>query len=255
MCAALALLLCFPLTPVISAQGPPIDSALASLGGLVLDAENGTPIIGARVIVLGIDMETVTDPEGHFALYELEPGSRVIQVHLGARAAAPRRIELSAGQHTEIRISLSIPGDGPELGISAVELPPLEVEIEGGAPPGKLREFYERADRGFGHFITGAQIRERSPFRSSDLLREVPGLSMIWDPGGRHGLRIGRNSRCETDFYLDGTPAPGLRIDDVPPGDIGGIEIYRGAAEVPVEYRRATTCAAILIWSRDPAEP
>lgn len=249
----------FPLgvlhTQDISAQDRPIGTSAASLGGLIINVATGEPLPGVRVTVLGLDAETVTDPEGRFALHGLEPGPRVIQVHLDGRAAAPRRIRLSTGQHTEVRISLSIPDEGSDLGISAVALPPLEVEIEGGAPRGKLREFHQRAERGFGHFITGAEIRDRSPLRSSDLMRDVPGLVVISDPGGRHGLRIGRNSRCEVDYYLDGTPAPGLRIDDVPPGDIGGIEIYRAAAEVPMEYRRSTTCAVILIWSRDPADP
>jgi hypothetical protein len=246
----------------VGAQVPPPDRNPASLGGLVVDARTGEPLFGATVI-LGVpgsedakaDVQTETDPEGRFLLSELAAGEHVIRIRFGGRAALLQTIQLPEGHHTEIRVSVSLVDADRTRGAPVAELPPLEVRIVGEARPGKLREFYERRETAPGHFISGPEIRARAPLRTSDLMREVPGLIVTPDPGGRPGLRVGRSAWCSIEFYVDGAPAPGLRIDDIPPGDIGGLEIYRGASEVPIKYRRATTCAAILIWTRDPGEP
>lgn len=253
-----ALILRAVLTEGASAQVPPPRPNSASLGGLVVDAETAEPLVGATVMLVAEGSEqvkTVTDPDGRFMLLALEPGEHVVRIHFGGRAAVPRRIRLPAGYHIKIRVSVSLADADRTRGLPVAELPPLEVEIEGEARPGKLRGFYERRSTGPGHFISGAEIRERSPLRSSDLMRRVPGMVITEDPGGRHGVGVGRSGRCSIDFYLDGMPAPGLRLDDIPPDDIGGLEIYRGASEVPIKYRRPTTCAAILIWTWDPGEP
>ncbi len=246
----------------VAAQVPPPKPSRASLGGLVVDARSTRPLVGATVILVMAgpedareELETETDPEGRFLLSELAPGEHLIRIRFDGRAALPQRIQLPEGHHTEIRVSISLVDADRIRTVPVAGLPPLEVRIEGEARPGKLREFYERSETAPGHFISGPEIRERAPFRTSDLMREVPGLIVTRDPGGRHGLRVTRSARCPVEFYLDGTPAPGLSIDDIPPGDIGGLEIYRGASEVPVKYRRATSCAAILIWTRDPGEP
>ncbi len=241
----------------IAQDAPPGESS-TSLGGLVVDARTAEPFVGAIVILVAAasgESRAVTDPEGYFLLSELEPGEHTIHFQFDGRASEPRTIQLREGHYTEIRASVIL-GDATRVGgVPVAELPPLEVEIEGEARPGKLRGFYERRGRAHGYFISGPEIRERSPFRTSDLMREVPGLIITRDPGGRHGLRVGRNAGCSIEFYVDGAPAPGLSIDDIPPGDIDGLEIYRGASEVPIRYRRPTTCAAILIWTRDPGGP
>ncbi|MCJ7630319.1 MAG: hypothetical protein MUO50_18245 [Longimicrobiales bacterium] len=46
----------------------------------------------------------------------------------------------------------------------------------------------------------------------------------------------------------------GLSLDDIgPPSDIAGIEIYRSATQVPVQFGGAsvsTLCGVIVIWTR-----
>lgn len=243
------------------AQDQPPSADPASLGGHVVDARTGAPLAGVTILLALATGETpreasaVTDPEGRFLLVDLPPGDHVIRIRVGGRGTEPRTIQLRESHHTEISVSVSQGDGGVAGGIPVAQLPPLEVEIEGEARPGKLRAFYDRRERGHGYFISGPEIRERSPFRTSDLVRGVPGLIITRDPGGRHGLRVGRSGRCPIEYFVDGTPAPGLSIDDIPPGDIDGLEIYRGASEVPIQYRRATTCAAILIWTRDPGGP
>lgn len=240
------------------AQDEPREASLASLEGRVIDARTDRPIVGATVTAINAGSEvaeTVTDPEGRFLFAELKPGEHTIRLRFGGRPVEPWTIRLPAGHHTEILASVVLDDATRTEGAPVAELPPLEVQIEGESRPGKLRGFYERRGRAHGHFISAPEIRERAPLRTSDLMRGVPGLIVTRDPGGRPGIRIARSRGCAVEFYVDGAPAPGLSIDDIPPGDIDGLEIYRAVSEVPVQYRRPTTCAAILIWTRNPGGP
>ncbi len=256
---ALAALLAAPhasLPPPLAAQVRP--TSLASLGGRILDARSGEAVAGASVRVVGSDGFAVTDREGSFTLYALRPGQAILQILFRGRPVEPRSVDLDAGRHTEVRITLSIPrgeaATGASEPASVLELEPLEVVVRRRAPAGKLRGFYERREIGLGTFLTGEEIRERSPLQTSDLLRSFPGVFVSRADFDRPRLRLS-GGRCEVDFFLDGVPAYGLSIDDVAPDDIDGIELYRGPAEVPIAYRKATTCAAVLIWTRDPGRP
>ncbi|MGH7541243.1 MAG: carboxypeptidase regulatory-like domain-containing protein [Gemmatimonadota bacterium] len=240
--------------PLLSAQSSP-GVATASLGGRVVDSKTGRPLADVLVRIDGSVERASTGPDGVFTLYDLAPGARVIRLRYRGHAAPPQEIELVAHRHTEVRIGLALPRVGSDDALPVVALPPLGVEIRRDPPRGKLRGFYLRMEREHGHFITRDEILERSPYRTSDLLREVPGIVLARADFGDAAVGIGRHRRCAIDVFLDGIPTPGFRIDDLPPTDIAGIEVYRGVSEVPIGYRRHETCAAILIWTTDPARP
>ena len=48
--------------------------------------------------------------------------------------------------------------------------------------------YYERADQGFGHFITPDDLEIRQPVGVEDLLRDIPGLRMARTPFGTQVL-------------------------------------------------------------------
>jgi len=57
--------------------------------------------------------------------------------------------------------------------------------------------------------------------------------------------------RCPILYYIDGVPARGYNIDDMPARDVEALEIYRGPSQVPVEFdRRNAMCGLIVIWTR-----
>lgn len=58
--------------------------------------------------------------------------------------------------------------------------------------------------------------------------------------------------RCPIQYYVDGTFVALFNIDEILPGDVEGMEIYRGAATIPAEYNKGTAiCGLILIWTRN----
>jgi hypothetical protein len=128
------------------------------------------------------------------------------------------------------------------------------------APPGKLRvltEFENRRKAGIGHFVTRTQIEQRHPVLLSDMLRMMPGMILTSAETGRTTLRFSRTARnnCPPMFYVDGIQVTGFSIDDMPPGDVEGVELYAGTAGLPPEFnkmRSTSNCGSVLIWTRIP---
>ncbi len=89
----------------------------------------------------------------------------------------------------------------------------------------------------------------------SDVLRRVAGVSLQSTALGGTSRASMRGTKvlgsCPIQYYIDGVPAIGFNIDDMPARDVEGMEIYRGASEVPPEFNRYTAlCGVIVIWTR-----
>jgi hypothetical protein len=137
------------------------------------------------------------------------------------------------------------------------ELP--EVVVEGDRVVyafGRMREFWQRRKVRPGTFITRWEIEERNPIVTSDLLRTVPGLSVVrTGSGGTAVLSSRATRRCRPTVYMDGirlVTGQELDIDTFTnPAWIEGIEIYTGAANIPVQFNvTGLGCGAIVIWTR-----
>jgi TonB family protein len=118
-----------------------------------------------------------------------------------------------------------------------------------------MGDFQRRRDLGFGRFITAADIDRQNAIRTTDLLRMIPGLA-IQTGFGQSAIRIRGNS-CAPYVWIDGTPASAgyLDVDMFAPNSLAGIEVYSGAATVPVELRGPRgegSCGVIALWSRVP---
>lgn len=239
-----------PLFPpaAIAQEGP-----TASLGGVIVEAETGRPLAGASVTLLGIAGRDVTDAEGRFILYDVPAGRQRILVAYRGHEAPERPIRLAAERHTDVRIALAVSADLEPRDEDVVPLPPLGVEIDGSAPAGKLRPFHERREVGRGSYITQDEIVERDPSQMTDMLREVAGIRV--SGSSSFGSAVSTVRGCGLEVFIDGMPAPGFRVDDMPPQDVAGVEIYLGPSETPVQFRHSGECGALIIWTRDPNDP
>ena len=135
----------------------------------------------------------------------------------------------------------------------------------------RLAGFEKRRAANRGVFITRSDIERRRSARLSDLLRAIPGVTLVRLDGmgyavasprqGWHG-RLGPDApaggACFLDVLLDGvrlTPSPNtlpVDIDDIAPARLAGIEIHRAAA-VPIDLQVGVgSCGVIALWSRAP---
>jgi hypothetical protein len=135
----------------------------------------------------------------------------------------------------------------------AVDLPAVVVEADRILfSYGRLRDFWLQRERGWGRFITQADIERRNPFVVSDLLRMIPGIE-VRHVGFTTQIRSTRGAAtCSPTIWLDGSPLPNDDVDAiVRPRDVAGIEVYSRYGETPAQFVRGfNACGAIVIWTR-----
>jgi hypothetical protein len=235
-----ALLSAFVATSAVAQARP------GGISGVVRDSL-GQPIANVEITDLAAAKSVRTDSLGHFLLAEVPSGNVDITFRRLSYAPVVLLIAIPPADTTEVQVV---------LGVVAQELKGMVVQ----AHPEQLRQlvaFESRRKRGIGHFITRNQIEDRHPLVLSDMLRPLPGASLINADNGRTAVRFSRVARnnCPPQFFVDGIEVTGFSIDDMPPGDVEGVELYAGSAGLPPEYNRlhgTSICGTVIIWTRIP---
>lgn len=236
------------------------DADEVVLQGTVVEARTHQPVPDATVLVMdshGVRVaREATDGDGRFA------------AEVRRRAAV--RLRVGATGYETVTTPLLHFGDDDHfvvevlLDVDAVPLAPLEVvsasrRIERSPI---FEGFDHRRERDFGSFFTRAEIEEIEPQRVSDLLRRLPGVELRGGgPGHRRTISMAPRTTpgrsCPVQIYLDGvlmtrTQAADVAVDDlVAPGDLEGMEVYRGLASVPAEFLNPDArCGVVALWTR-----
>lgn len=218
--------------------------------GVVRDSA-GAAIAGADVRVAGSPLSTVTGESGTFTFAAVRAGTASLQVRRLGFAPATFDVAVPAGGTVPVTLTVH------EV---ARELPAVLVRASRKHRyTGYLAGFYERRDRGFGYFLTADEITRTDPRQLTDALRTIPGLSVSYGPHGFTHVRL-RGNTCWPVVVLDGMPAVAAEfdLDNIPPEDVAGIEIYSGPATVPAEFVvpfGPTACGTIAIWTHHPEPP
>lgn len=216
--------------------------------GTVLDRSQGTPVAAARIHLIwtgsvreGQDrptLTTLTDEDGVYRISDVRVGEW--------------RLEASALGYQDVTQTLIIDGASPfTLG---VRLAPAALALEGFIVSTRRNPwlldngFYERQMRGLGVTYTGRELEEIGVYQTTDLFRRLSGVTFQLD-GSLTSPYIQFRGGCGPDIVLDGlNMGPRVRIDDlVTPGEIEGMEVYRGGG-TPGLFS-TNPCGAVLIWT------
>jgi hypothetical protein len=263
-------------------------AAAQRLHGRLLDVDSNEPISSGIVTLLtedGVRAATaVTDENGNWWLAAPGPGLFYVEAkRLGYQPWIDGPLEL---QRDDDWSSLY------HLRSLAVELDPVEVSAQATQRYLELSGFYQRQRVNFGHFITREDVEKRAGSKVTDVLAAVPGVRLVptGDSFGRmhiqmRGSRLSYGGVCRPRIFVDGIiynrgdsrptgvddwgnleriydplENPNLNtieeptIDEiVQPVDIAGIEVYRSASQVPVQFGGTgiqTQCGVIAIWTR-----
>jgi len=217
---------------------PPADSA--HVRGIVRNANSGRPLAGALVAVHSVRFFYLTDSTGTFDVGAVPAGRRILTVVYRESPSVEYSMELRPGRTLKLEILLDV---------TAVDLNPIVVDAAAPDAGLSLAGFYGRRDHGFGRFITKDDIATRHPARLSAMLTGK-GVRIGCRPRGPCVPMRAGSRNCPLAVHLDGVWVRDFDIDQVPPQDVAGIEIYRGP-EVPIEFaRNARDCGAMLIWTR-----
>lgn len=222
--------------------------------GTVRD-ETAVPVLDAEVVLLGTDGaehgRTATDSAGVFRLQVAGAGRYALQVtHIGFATYVSEPVPVGTVETVTVEI---------RLGQAAIPLDAIRVTARHADP--RLAAFHERRlGRGGGRFLTRADIERGSQLRTTDVLRRIPGITIV--PVTQRGSsRVanlisvrGATPACQPAIFIDGvrTPQhPMSTMDDIlTPSSIEGVEVYTAAAAAPVEFSGHAGCGVILFWTR-----
>lgn len=230
--------------PGDTAHDAPADT-LPTFLGTVRSRQTGDPVGGAEILIPGLDRRTTTDTAGRFRLDSLQAGEYDVRVHYLGYTTNPRRVEFRTRHATRAELWL-------ERTVLAVEDLRVEVSRPRADP---MAGFKRRQEHGMGLFLDRGDIERRNPAFTSDLFRSLPGVSVTPNRMGQARVTVRRfGGRCRPTIWVDGVLTNALPVDFVMPGAIIGIEVYRGASEVPPQFNKPTTegCGTIVIWTRTP---
>ena len=219
-------------------------SVRGSVRGVVRDTL-GLAIAGAEVTVEGSAVRAVSDESGAYHLREVDVGTRRLRVRrLGFRQAV---VDVEVPEHGLSDVDI-------QLLQLVQQLAPVAVLARRDAFESRLEGFYERRDRKVGHFVSRERIERTHSFSFTDLLREIPGVTIRSIGSITKAVRL-RGASCPPLVFLDGVPATAAEFDleSIDPGMVEGIEVYAGSATVPAEFagsRNLDRCGVVAIWSR-----
>lgn len=231
---------------------PPL--AAQTIAGKVLDRATGQPVNEATIEALRANDRVAararSDAQGNFVLTldsEGEYRIRARRVGYQPSTSLPVPVAMRQTVQTEIRISSS-----------EVVLDPLTVTARSEPPrsPRLDREgFYQRERMGFGRFLTRHELQNMVVTETTTIFRTVPGVRLIPTGGTRYALVISRGGvQCVPRVMVDNLTIPASEIDTmVRPEQIAGIEVYRGATEIPGRFvGQHNGCGLIVIWTEIP---
>lgn len=244
-----------------------------TLDGRVIDPDEA-PIPGAFIAFRLESRELVArvaaDDEGYFRIRHLDPGAYFVVVERLGFRTTETPLFLREGDSVTVELRMDV---------DAIPLEPIVVTAsprprwEYTEPPA-LWEFWERKDYlqklGIGEFHTYQDLK---PLQGSQVSLAIIQLNPFLIPVPHEDrvntFLIGGRTGCSPLIFLDGHQLrpdtgrtqgrsmllgspPGPVVDDyISLSLIAAVEVYRGASDVPGEFRfPGANCGVVAIWSR-----
>lgn len=220
----------------------------------MVEEDKRTAIAGAEIALLQADgsarTQTVSDSAGRFHLPV--PGDQEYRLrvrHVAYTSIDSDPVRVSSGETVRVEIRLAQ---------ARIPLEPLIVTVRTTDP--RTAEFHARRLAAMsGRFLTRSQIDRRSAARTTDLLRGMPGVTVVsvQTPGRtrvRYLIRMrGADNRCDPAIYIDGLlirQSQETPIDDLlQPSALEGVEVYTSTSSAPARYAIQGSCGVVLFWT------
>ena len=239
--------------------------------GVVVSEQTGTPIPDVIVSAAPPGVNTRTDTTGVFRLVGL--GSEEFELEFRRLGFSPLVLTVVLEDSVQV-------GD---LGV--VRLRPIATELEAivveAERDRRLADvgFYDRRRLGFGSFVDRKAIEEMNRERLTDVIKRMRGFivtpnpnylrplppkrsvfGLIIEPSAgmdtrRYIINSRRGSDCAVLVFVDGVSVGTTLDTDVDrylhPLAVQGIELYTGAADLPVQFNKSgAECGVLVIWTR-----
>jgi hypothetical protein len=232
----------------------PAAAKSQTIRGVVVEDGTSTPIAGALVELMAPDESSVATAQsnstGAFLLRPRRSGSFILRLrHLGYATVVSDTLVLKPEEAVEVEVRMDR---------TAIPLEPLVVTARRNA---RLAGFYERQQRsGIGRYVTRAELERRPGARATELLRMMPGVSLVpvtlgsGSPTGNLITMRGGAGRCMPTIYLDGVVVKQYAdspVDDFLKADmLEGIEVYTAFTSAPSPIHALDGCGVVAFWTR-----
>jgi hypothetical protein len=264
--AALKILL--PRSVISAADRPiPVGNTATFTGAVLVDSTN-QPIIEAEIVISALGLAGRSDARGEFTLSGITPGIHGVVVRRVGFGPMTTTLEFPERQTVRRRILLQ-------------RLTVLDSVVTTATPDPMMLAFEEHRKRGFGVFVTRAELAKSEAFTLASVAQQLRGLAyargqqgQMWplgrspftscptipapdvncirrerilyvpdDSEARAGVRIG----CYAEVWMDrillnrGTPTEPFDINSISVGSIEAVEWFAGSSQVPPEYMTSTS--------------
>jgi len=128
-----------------------------------------------------------------------------------------------------------------------------EVVVQGRAQQliPRYMDFERRRQRGMGAYLRWDEITQKGFHSVGDALRTVRGIRIRCNQQTFECFAyLARSPHCQPTWWVDGMEVRSFH-ENTPIRDVYGIEVYRGAGEVPAEFAGANSaCGVIVVWTK-----
>jgi hypothetical protein len=205
----------------------------------VVDGVNLRPIVGAEIRV--DTFTTRVDSSGAVRIRVLAGNHMLFVRALGYKS---HQQDLFIGAEEERAVSIVLQVGRPQQ---------LDSVVTVSTSTGRFADFDRRRTQGRGSFITREQIVKSNRMTLADMLRNVRGVYVSCGTecvaSFRRATGMQNVDACPPQFFVDGF-ATGNDVLNMPVLDVGGVELYRGASEVPADFSGSRSlCGVIAIWT------
>ncbi|HEX8209848.1 MAG TPA: carboxypeptidase regulatory-like domain-containing protein [Longimicrobium sp.] len=215
------------------------------LTGTVVTTDGGRPLPGAQVSVVN-GVPTRANANGEWTLTGAPSGTRMLEVRAPGYYPVLRVVDIADGARP-VRVALSR---------LAAMLDTVRVTARSGGKAARAGFDERRRSWGTGRFFTADDLQRRLLVETSDLFKNMPGVSSIRGVDGGESLLM-RNAfgdACAPTLYFNGLMMRNLTGTDldslVQPQEIAAIEVY-AESQVPPQFQDALSgCGSIVVWTK-----
>ena len=238
------LLALLALPPLVTARAGLAQAPTPPTSGLIgriFDERTNEVLVEVLVFVDAARRDLPISSQGRFVLTRLAPGAHRVEIRAVGYRPHVLDLNLAPGQVLERQFAMVFTGE---------RLPELAVEARNSKLLARYNDFERRRANGIGAYITRDEIRARGYMSMGDALRTIKGVRVNCGVIECliHMTRAAPG--CYPVFYVDGRRARSF-AESTPISDVQGIEVYRGAAEMPGEFTGdGAMCGVIAIWTK-----
>jgi hypothetical protein len=244
-------------------QLSPGDAGVRRFSGRITDAANGQ-FLSTAVVRVFQQSALTTDSSGRYVL-DLAPlqGDSTVPLTIARMGYARRDTTIALGPDLDVALDFELQPSPLTLAGILVE------EIGGAATSPRIRGFFDRRRQGFGDFFTAEQIQQMGAQAVTDVVRRVPGVSILtpqnvtatsdnpglqadWSDRVLMSFNRGGTGICEPAVYIDDALVRPRNIDQMlDPRRLAAMAVYKTANSVPLRYRGpGAECGALVLWTR-----